>query len=32
VGEELLAPVSLKSQFKDIFLNISEVMDCKQST
>ena len=25
---ELLAPVSLKSQFKDIFLNISEVMDC----
>ena len=23
-----LAPVSLKSQFKDIFLNISEVMDC----
>ena len=28
VGEELLAPVSLKSQFKDIFLNISEVMDC----
>ena len=30
IGEasELLAPVSLKSQFKDIFLNISEVMDC----
>lgn len=23
-----LAPVSLKTQFKDIFLNISEVMDC----
>jgi len=27
-ASELLAPVSLKSQFKDIFLNISEVMDC----
>ena len=23
-----LAPISLKTQFKDIFLNISEVMDC----
>ena len=27
-NNQLVTPISLKSQFKDIFLNISEVMDC----